>query len=150
MPIQTILVPTDFSELATEAVDFAFLMGEQMKLSMIFLYVDEWPDHSDPMAPLHNEYGIYKKNDASALLNDLVQRAKDRGLKGSKELVDGVPSVEIIRTAKKRKTDLIVIGTHGRTGVTHIMIGRQADQVIRESPCPVVTVKSTKHEYPSA
>jgi nucleotide-binding universal stress UspA family protein len=148
MPIQTILVPTDFSELATEAVDFAFLMCEQMKTSMIFLYVDEWPDHSGSNAPLHNEYGIYKKDDATALLNDLVQRAKGQGLKGSKELVDGVPNVEIIRIAKKWSADLIVIGTHGRTGLTHLMVGSQADRVLRESTCPVVTVKSAKHEYP--
>lgn len=148
MPIQTILVPTDFSELANVAVDFAFLMCEQMKAGMIFLYVDEWPDHSDAMAPLHNEYGIYKKDDADALLNDLVQRAKDQGLEGSKECVDGVPYVEIIRMAKKRSADLVVIGTHGRTGLTHLMVGSQADRVLRDSPCPVVTVKSNKHEYP--
>ncbi|HIE65448.1 MAG: universal stress protein [Nitrospira sp.] len=148
MPIRTLLVPTDFSELSNAAVDFAFLMCEEMRPSIIFLYIDEWPDHSDVEAPLHNEYGIYKKDEANALLNDLVQRAEDQGLRGSKVLVDGIPSAEIIRTAIERKADLIVIGTHGKTGLTHIMIGRQAGQVVRESPCPVVTVKSPKHEYP--
>jgi len=147
MAIQTILVPTDFSELSNEAVDFAFSMCQQMKPNIIFLYVDEWPDHSDPTAPLHNEYGAYKKEDAHGFLNDLVQRAKDKGLKASQELVDGVPFVEIVRTARKRKADLIVMGTHGETGLSHVMIGSQAEGVVRESPCPVVTVKSAKHKY---
>jgi len=149
MPIQTLLVPTDFSELANAAVDFAFLMCEQMQSRMIFLYIDEWPDHSDAMAPLHIEYGVYKKDEANAFLNDLVQRAENQGLKGSKALVDGAPAIEIIRMAIEQKADMIVIGTHGRGGLTHIMIGSQAGQVVREAPCPVVTVKSMKHEYPS-
>ncbi len=147
MPIQTILVPTDFSELATEAVDFAFVMSKQMKLRMIFLYVDEWPDQSDTTAPLHNEYGAYKKEDAGALLSALVRRAKNLGLEGSTEVVDGVPFLEIIRTARKRNADLIVIGTHGRSGLPQTIIGSEAERIIRESTCPVLTVKSKDHKY---
>jgi len=147
MRIQTILVPTDFSESSSEAVDFAFYLSRQMKMNMIFLYVDEWPDPSDATAPLHNEYGMYKKDEGHVFLNDLVQRAQDEGLKASKELVDGVPFLEIIRMARKRKVDLVVMGTHGRTGLSQTMIGSESERVVRQTPCPVITVKSTNHQF---
>lgn len=150
MPIQTMLVPTDFSELSNEAIDFAFLMAQQLKPRMIFLHVLEWPGHPEPMTALYNEGYAFRKDQASAFLNDLVQRAKDEGLEGSQELIDGIPFVEIIRTARKRKADLIVMGTHGRTGLSHVMIGSQAERVVRESPCAVLTVKSAKHKYTPA
>ncbi|MFQ5598805.1 MAG: universal stress protein [Nitrospiria bacterium] len=147
MSIQTVLIPTDFSDLSNEAVDFAFSLCQAMKPSMIFMFVDDWPDHSDATAPLHNEYGDYKREEAHMLLDKLVQRAKEHGMNGSQECVEGIPYVEIIRMVRKRKVDLIVMGTHGETGLPHIMIGSQADRVVRLSPCPVVTVKSKTHKY---
>jgi nucleotide-binding universal stress UspA family protein len=53
----------------------------------------------------------------------------------------GVPFVEIIRAARDYGVDLIVMGTHGRTGVSHILIGSVAERVVRKAPCPVLTVK---------
>jgi nucleotide-binding universal stress UspA family protein len=58
-----------------------------------------------------------------------------------------VPFVEIIKTARERKTDLIVIGTHGRTGIDHMLFGSTAEKVVRKAPCPVLTVRMTGKEF---
>lgn len=59
----------------------------------------------------------------------------------------GKPFVEIVRAAKERDADLIVIGTHGRTGLAHMLIGSTAEKVVRMAPCPVLTVKHPRHAF---
>jgi nucleotide-binding universal stress UspA family protein len=64
-----------------------------------------------------------------------------------KLVVRGVPFVEIIKTAKEKDTDLIVIGTHGRTGIDHMLFGSTAEKVVRKAPCPVLTVRIVGKEF---
>jgi nucleotide-binding universal stress UspA family protein len=64
-----------------------------------------------------------------------------------KMVVRGVPFVEIIRIAKERSADLIVIGTHGRTGIDHMLFGSTAEKVVRKSSCPVLTVRIAGKEF---
>jgi nucleotide-binding universal stress UspA family protein len=64
-----------------------------------------------------------------------------------KIIVRGVPFVEIIKTAKDRNVDLIVIGTHGRTGIDHMLFGSTAEKVVRKAPCPVLTVRVAGKEF---
>ena len=64
-----------------------------------------------------------------------------------KAVVRGVPFVEIIRTAKEKNADMIVIGTHGRTGIDHMLFGSTAEKVVRKSPCPVLTVRMAGREF---
>ncbi|TAJ98257.1 MAG: universal stress protein [Candidatus Manganitrophaceae bacterium] len=150
MQIMTILVPTDFSELSNEAVDYAFSMAKRVGAKMVFIHTLEWPDHPDEMTPMSDEGYAFMKDRSNALLHDLVEQAEKEGLEASAELADGVPFVEIIQAARKNKADLIVMGTHGRTGLSHLMMGSQAERVVRQSPCPVLTVKSPQHASPSA
>ncbi len=64
-----------------------------------------------------------------------------------KMVVRGVPFVEIIQTAKERNADLIVIGTHGRTGIDHMLFGSTAEKVVRKAACPVLTVRIAGKEF---
>jgi nucleotide-binding universal stress UspA family protein len=64
-----------------------------------------------------------------------------------KMVVRGVPFVEIIRTAKEKNVDMIVIGTHGRTGIDHMLFGSTAEKVVRKAPCPVLTVRIAGKEF---
>jgi nucleotide-binding universal stress UspA family protein len=64
-----------------------------------------------------------------------------------KAVVRGVPFVEIIRTAKDKNADMIVIGTHGRTGIDHMLFGSTAEKVVRKSSCPVLTVRMAGREF---
>lgn len=147
MEIKTILVPTDFSELSNEAVDFALKMAARLSAEVFFLHVLEWSDSPDKMTPLYQEGYTFIKERVSAFLNDLVERARAEGLEAGAEMASGVPSVEIIRMARKKAADLIILGTHGRTGLAHVLIGSQAERVVRHSPCPVLTVKSRRHPF---
>jgi universal stress protein A len=62
-------------------------------------------------------------------------------------VVEGSPKVEIIRYARKQEIDLIVLSTHGRTGLAHIIIGSVAESVVRTAPCPVLTVRPEGHQF---
>jgi len=64
-----------------------------------------------------------------------------------KMVVRGVPFVEIIKTAREKNADLIVIGTHGRTGIDHMLFGSTAEKVVRKAPCPVLTVRMAGKEF---
>jgi nucleotide-binding universal stress UspA family protein len=59
----------------------------------------------------------------------------------------GIPFVEIVRHARKKNIDLIVIGTHGRTGLDHMLLGSVAEKVVRKAPCPVLTVRPEGHQF---
>jgi nucleotide-binding universal stress UspA family protein len=75
--------------------------------------------------------------------NEVVAMVKDV----EKMVVRGVPFVEIIRTAKEKNADLIVIGTHGRTGIDHMLFGSTAEKVVRKASCPVLTVRIAGKEF---
>lgn len=150
MKINTILVPTDFSELSNEAVDYAFSMAQRIGAKMVFMHTLEWPDHPDEMTPMADEGYAFMKDRGNAMLHDLVEQAEKEGLEASALLADGVPFVEIIQGARQHNADLIIMGTHGRTGFSHVMMGSQAEKVVRLAPCPVLTIKSPQHVFTPA
>lgn len=150
MKINTILVPTDFSELSNEAVDYAFSMAKRIGAKMVFMHTLEWPDHPDEMTPMADEGYAFMKDRGNAMLHDLVEQAGKEGLEASALLADGVPFVEIIQGARQHNADLIIMGTHGRTGFSHVMMGSQAEKVVRLAPCPVLTIKSPQHVFTPA
>lgn len=147
MKVETILVPTDFSELSSDAVNYALSTTQRLGAKIVFLHILERLDRPDEMTPLYDEGYAFMKDQAHAYLGDLVRKAKELGLEASAELVEGVPFVQILQMARKCRADMIIMGTHGRTGLSHIMIGSQAERVVRQSPCPVLTVKSERHQF---
>jgi len=62
-------------------------------------------------------------------------------------VTQGIPFAEIISTAKEKEIDMIVIGSHGRTGISHMMLGSVSEKVVRKAPCPVLTVRQSDHEF---
>ncbi len=150
MQIKTILFPTDFSQGAMAAMDHAVSLARDYKAALILLYVIQDVSIAEWYIP------------SSLSMNDLVEdmqksawKEMDRWAgevpagvpKTEKMVVRGVPFVEIIRTAKEKNADLIVIGTHGRTGIDHMLFGSTAEKVVRKSPCPVLTVRITGKEF---
>lgn len=150
MQIKTILFPTDFSQGARAAMDYALAMAQDYKAKLILLYVIQ--DISIA------EWYIPSSISAADLVEDM-QKSADREMEKwgnevaakvpsvERMVVRGVPFVEIIRTAKDRHADLIVIGTHGRTGIDHMLFGSTAEKVVRKSTCPVLTVRMAGKEF---
>jgi nucleotide-binding universal stress UspA family protein len=81
------------------------------------------------------------KTIAQPMLEILQNRISKGGVKSSTVVTKGTPYLEIIKKARKEGTDLIVMGTHGRTGAKHVLMGSVAERVVRMAPCPVLTVK---------
>jgi nucleotide-binding universal stress UspA family protein len=150
MQIKTVLFPTDFSNGARAAMDYALSLAKDYNAKLILLYVIQ--DISIA------EWYIPSSISATDLVEDMQKSAwKEMEKWGAeaaaavkdmeKMVVRGVPFVEIIRTAKEKNADLIVIGTHGRTGIDHMLFGSTAEKVVRKSPCPVLTVRIAGREF---
>ncbi len=150
MQIKTILFPTDFSNGARAAMDYALSLSKDYGAKLILLYVIQ--DISIA------EWYIPSSISAADLVEDMQKSAGKEMEKWGEEaaarvkdvekmIVRGIPFVEIIKTAKDRNADIIVIGTHGRTGIDHMLFGSTAEKVVRKSHCPVLTVRIAGKEF---
>ncbi len=150
MQIRTILFPTDFSQGARAAMDHAISLAQDYRAKLVLLYVIQ--DISIA------EWYIPSSLSAADLVADMQKSAEQEIEKWAAEarakvadvepqVTRGVPFVEIIRTAKAKQADLLVIGTHGRTGIDHMLFGSTAEKVVRKSPCPVLTVRMPGKQF---
>lgn len=141
--LETILVPTDFSAGAAAAVEYAFWLATRSQGKVIFFHVMEPTVYSVDFALSRPDISAEVRRGAIAALAQLVEEARGRGIAAEYALVAGTPFVEIEKVAAERKADLIVMGTHGRTGLAHVVLGSTAERVVRLAPCPVLTVKAS-------
>ncbi len=146
MEIKKIVCPTDFSETSGKAVEYALFLAKAHQAELILLHVVDHLqgfDHYEILALTPME--IAKKMDkrATESLDELVNRIKG-SVAVDKAVQHGKTSVEICEAAKAAQADLIVIGSHGRTGLTHVLIGSVAETVVRHADCPVLVVRATE------
>jgi universal stress protein A len=145
-----ILLPTDFSEFSSEATKYACALAEQFDAELHLLHVLEihqstTPDFAMGLA-LPSRTKESRKAAEKALENVLDSKWAE-GRKVVKAILEGTPFLEIIRCAKEHGIDLIVMGTHGRSGLVHVLIGSVAEKVVRKAPCPVLTVRPEGHQF---
>lgn len=153
LPVRRILFPTDFSEHAEHAWSYALTFAQEFGAEVYLLHVvtppprlaEAYSVNFDPQKMVQAFIA-----EANAAMDQQVEAAKARGLIFHREVLVGVDFREIIDYAKKQDIDLIVMGTHGRTGLAHALLGSVAEKVVRKAPCPVLTVKhpSMKFEMP--
>ncbi|HET6370904.1 MAG TPA: universal stress protein [Nitrospiria bacterium] len=141
METKTILIPTDFSELSKNAVDIGIAIADALSARVILLHSINMPDDMDELSAAYNDYYAYVRDQASGGLEELMREIEAQGIKTKMELVWGIPHEEIVKIARSEKVDMIVMGTHGRTGWDRLLMGSQAEHVVRTAPCPVITVK---------
>lgn len=139
--IKTILHPTDFSKPAMAAFDVACMLAGALSAKLVLLHVRPLP-----IAPLPGEI-LPPAETATELETSLRMRLdalvpRDPKIAVERFLLLGDEAAEIVDTANETGCDLIVMGTHGRTGVTRLLMGSVAEKVSRKAPCAVVTVKS--------
>lgn len=135
-----ILVPTDFSETSEAAVRHGVELARTFDAALILLYV------GDAVHEVATEFPLGL--DASLL--DAERERLLRVLSPTEQvqihpefvMASGSPAAEIVRCADEREVDVIVMGTHGRGGVSHLLLGSVAEQVIRTAPCPVLVIRN--------
>lgn len=143
MIVQHVLVPIDFSATADRALAYAIALGQQLQARLTLLHVlDLTPVTMDEMPPgMTATYLDDLETDAQHLLQASRERVQRAGLQAESLLVQGTPTQTIIDTAGEQGVDLIIMGTHGRTGLAHVLLGSVAEHVVRQGPCPVLVVR---------
>ena len=137
MAIKRILVPVDLSEASVDALDYAIDFAKTSKAEIIILFVIEPLYHAGDLGLLLEEQHRIGRSE----LTQLERRVTKARLKCSTRVQRGTPYIEIVAIAKKLKVDLILMGTHGRTGLSHLVLGSVTDRVVRLASCPVLTVR---------
>lgn len=139
-PIRKILVPVDFSSYSESTTDYASMIAERFEATLILMHVIESLPYSvtDTLKLIEHRRAL--ETLAGSLLDNLRDALRARKLAVKTELVWGNPSREILAKARREKTDLIVMGTHGRTGLPHIVLGSVAEKIVRLAEIPVLTV----------
>jgi len=137
-----ILIPTDFSRTSDAALDYGIELARRFAAEIYLLHVIEETPLGSPESWLANEPGS-----RDSLLHEAQQRLAHRLTElatvatARSEVIFGRPAETIAEYATERHIDVIVMGTHGRTGVAHLLLGSVAERVMRLAPCPVVTVR---------
>ena len=151
MRIRSILLPTDFSECGNYALSYAASLARTFGASIICVHVIE------PMVPTVGYSGMTEPlpiADISDQLEDSAERELPKiaeceecaGLEVEELIVHGEAASEIVRVARDRRVDLIVVSSHGRTGWGRILFGSTAEAVVRHASCPVLVVKPSQEE----
>ena len=148
--LKKILVPQDFSEYSLHALKYAITFSSLFKSDLIVLHVVEpivYPaDFSFGQVSIPAMEEEIRKH-SEEQLNELIANEVPSGIKVSSIIKVGKPFIEIIEVAKSESADLIIISSHGRTGMDHVLFGSTADKVVRKAPCPVLTVRPHEHEF---
>jgi len=136
--IKTILYATDFSECSESAFHLACSLARDHGARLIVLHVIPPQAFHCDVVPRHQPNG-YREQMGNWLYR---LQAPDSGVDIDHRLADGDPCTAILRVAQDNSCDLIVMGTHGRTGLNHLLMGSVAEHVVRRASCPVLTVKT--------
>jgi len=140
--ITRIMFATDFSRWARRAEDYACALACWWKASLTVISVAEFPPGLNPAYPVNQQYLAELLKQASAQLVDLKGRAERRGIAVTTRVATGLPSEEAIAAARAEDSDLLIVGTRGKTGLAHVLLGSTAERVIRGAPCPVLAVQT--------
>ncbi len=148
--IKNILASTDFSDHSKHAIKYAQSFAKKYKAKLYIIHVtDEYvPTFASEFTPVPvAEIMKSQKRKARQHLKSFIQKEVDKTLKVELIVSRGTPYVEIIKSAKRKKIDLIVISAHGGNVLSHTLFGSTAERVVWKAPCPVLSVKSPKHKF---
>lgn len=145
--LKKILVPTDFSEHSDQAMRYGAELAAKFGADLHLLHAIE----TVPMLLGENAYvppesEVELEAAAVTQLDGLKLEAAE-GITVVRKATHGHPFVETVRYAKNNDIDLIVLGTHGRGAIAHMLLGSVAENVVRKAPCPVLTVRGEQHDF---
>lgn len=140
-----ILLATDCSRWAQGAEWSACSLASSWGAALTVMSVLEFPPGMNPDYPVNRLYlGELMKHTTKALV-DLKSRMAQRGVAVQTSITSGMPSQEVLAAAESEDVDLIVVGTRGKSGLEHVVLGSTAERIIRTAPCPVLAVRGEAH-----
>ena len=148
--LKKILVPTDFSDFSELAFQYGLSFCREYGAEMTMLHVIEDPFYPSAGGSFGFDMaGFFSKmeEEAQKKMDELIATDQAKGVTVQRQIVRGTPFLEIIRVAKEQDSDMIVIATHGRTGLAHVLMGSVTEKVVRKAPCPVLVVRKSQHEF---
>ncbi|GAB5541053.1 MAG: universal stress protein [Sandaracinaceae bacterium] len=140
--IRRILVPVDFSEPSENALDYAIELAAKFGADVQAIHAYQLPVYALPDGAMMAgpEFTTKVTAELQKALEELASRKS--GVKLETHLLEGIPYKEVVRMTEELDADLVVMGTHGRTGLKHLLLGSVAERVVRSSKVPVITVPS--------
>ena len=132
-PVERILVATDFSLCSLSALEYAEELARRLDAELVLL-------HAEGLSVAGSEMADLTHAGAERELARATKQLRANRLKARSLLRPGAPAEEILKAAETEGASLIVMGTHGRKGVAHMVMGSVAERVVRSAPCPVLTV----------
>lgn len=148
MKIERILFPIDFSEGSMNALDYAVSLSKEYNAKLYLLHVvhdiSMTAGWQVPHIRIDELYRDMEESARKELERCCMEDIRD--LKNVERIIlRGIPHEEILKVAREKKIDIIVIGTHGRTGIDRLLFGSTAEKVVRKAPCPVLSVRLPEH-----
>ena len=144
-PIRNVLVATDFSSASRGAFRSAVASAAESGAALWIAHVAAPPP---PLSPegyvfprFYDDISNAIRADAKKKLAGLLARARKSGVRAEGLLLNGIPHEALNRAARRHRADLMVLGTHGRTGLRRLLVGSVAARVVATAPCPVLTVR---------
>ena len=152
LKLKRVLVPTDFSDFSERAARYALELATRLGAEEVHcLHVSEIP------ADLLSTSAYYMTGPSEQFIEQVREESQKSldafiaknlpGITVRKAFLEGRPFVEIVRYARDNQIDLIIISTHGRSGIKHALFGSVSEQVVRKAPCPVLVVKRDEREF---
>ena len=142
--VRRILVPIDFSEHAEAVVEWAAHLAQEHSSEIVLLHVYHLPVEFQQMegAYLPADFWASVKDEAKRQLSGFGDRLRERRLEVTEIAREGYPATVIEEEVERQNADMVVIGSRGRTGLKHMLLGSIAERVVQKAPCPVLTVKT--------
>ncbi len=140
MRYRIIVIATDFSEASLPAVKTGFRLAQDSEAEVYFLHVFNPPVGMDPMGTVAPSLSDLEEG-AKSQLEGLVPEDTPEGVTVHSLVLRGMPTKTIAEFAQEKDADLIIVGTHGRTGLGRLFMGSTAEALLREAPCHVMVVK---------
>jgi nucleotide-binding universal stress UspA family protein len=142
--LDLILVPTDFSGLSCEAFSWAMLLAKEFKANIVIVHVISARAAEEMTAQPGNPWERVLEREDNAMIESFkhcLQSGFGQTVETQTFVEVGPAAEKIIEAAKEKDADLIVMATHGRTGLSHALMGSVAEKVVRQASCPVLTMR---------
>ena len=149
MQLKQILIPIDFSDYSDQALRWGISLAQKYGAQLLLLHViPEVLEEVSARESAGEQLVIDLTAEVEAQLHEIARQGLKEGVAVDVRVADGEPADAILRMARQEKVDLIVMGTHGRTGLSHLLLGSTAEAVVRAAACPVFTVRASATHAP--